>query len=70
MQEFSKEAYQGSERKVLNRIKIMSNEGLINLVETNERMFARMAGDTSFVDSQPDLTGSASAGGGSRGRAA
>jgi hypothetical protein len=36
----SREAYQGIERKVLNRMKMMSNEGLVNLVETNERMFA------------------------------
>ncbi len=36
----SREAYQGIERKVLNRMKLMANEGLINLVETNERMFA------------------------------
>jgi flagellar motor switch protein FliG len=66
MQEFSKEAYQASERRIINRIKIMSNEGLVNLVETNERMFARMATDTSFVDSQPDLSGSVNSGGGSR----
>lgn len=36
----SRESYQGIERKVLNRMKMMSNEGLVNLVETNERMFA------------------------------
>ena len=36
----SREAYQTVERKVLNRMKVMANEGLINLVETNERMLA------------------------------
>jgi flagellar motor switch protein FliG len=36
----SREAYQGVERKVINRMKMMANEGLVNLVETNERMFA------------------------------
>ncbi len=34
----SREQYQGLERKILNRMKLMANEGLINLVETNERM--------------------------------
>jgi flagellar motor switch protein FliG len=44
---FSRETYQNVERKVLNRMKIMANEGLINLIETNERMFS---------DSPPDAT--------------
>jgi len=35
----SREMYQAVERKVLNRMKVMANEGLINLAETNERMF-------------------------------
>ena len=37
----NREAYFNLERKVLNRMKMMANEGLINLVETNERMFAQ-----------------------------
>lgn len=46
----SREGYQATERKVLNRMKIMANDGLINLIETNERMFADAAsGDTGFV---------------------
>ncbi|MFZ9596155.1 MAG: FliG C-terminal domain-containing protein [Bdellovibrionia bacterium] len=44
---FSRETYQNVERKVLNRMKIMANEGLINLIETNERMFS---------DNPPDAT--------------
>ncbi|MGK5085428.1 hypothetical protein WDW37_21325, partial [Bdellovibrionota bacterium FG-1] len=32
--------YIGIERKILNRMKTMANDGLVNLVETNERMFA------------------------------
>jgi flagellar motor switch protein FliG len=36
----SRETYQNVERKILNRMKVMANEGLINLIETNERMFA------------------------------
>jgi flagellar motor switch protein FliG len=36
----SRETYQGVERKVLNRMKMMAHDGLVNLVETNERMFA------------------------------
>jgi flagellar motor switch protein FliG len=37
-QALSKDAYSAIERKVLNRIKMMSNDGLINLVDVNERM--------------------------------
>ncbi len=40
LQVLSRETYQNIERKVLNRMKVMANEGLINLIETNERMFA------------------------------
>lgn len=40
MQPVSRETYNVVERKVMNRMKMMSNEGLINLIETNERMFA------------------------------
>jgi len=43
---FSRETYQNVERKVLNRMKIMANDGLINLIETNERMFADHPPDT------------------------
>jgi flagellar motor switch protein FliG len=44
----SRETYGGVERKILNRMKMMANEGLINLVETNERMFMEGAlGDIS-----------------------
>ncbi len=35
----SRENYQNIERKIINRMKVMSNEGLLNLLETNERMF-------------------------------
>jgi flagellar motor switch protein FliG len=45
----SREGYYSIERKILNRMKIMANEGLLNLVETNERMFADINGDSSFV---------------------
>ncbi len=40
----SREQYQGLERKILNRMKLMANEGLINLVETNERMLTEDRG--------------------------
>lgn len=36
----SREIYSSVERKILNRVKIMANDGIINLVETNERMFS------------------------------
>lgn len=45
----SREGYQAVERKVLNRMKLMANDGLINLVETNERMFSVSTGDTGFI---------------------
>lgn len=35
----NREAYMAVERKALNRIKVMATDGLINLIETNERMF-------------------------------
>ena len=40
----SRESYSGIERKVLNRMKMMATEGLVNLVETNERMFSEASG--------------------------
>lgn len=39
-----REVYQAVERKILNRMKVMANEGLINLGETNERMFNEGSG--------------------------
>ncbi|MCM2276853.1 MAG: hypothetical protein NDJ89_02105 [Oligoflexia bacterium] len=49
----SREAYQAVERKVLNRMKIMANEGLINLIEVNERMFAEATGETAYIATGP-----------------
>ena len=43
LQPVGREVYQAVERKVLNRMKVMANDGLINLAETNERMFNDMA---------------------------
>lgn len=45
----SREIYQAIERKILNRMKIMANEGQINLLETNERMFANQGTASGFV---------------------
>lgn len=47
----SREAYLTVERKILNRMKLMANDGLINLVETNERMFMESG-------AVPEMTGS------------
>jgi len=41
----SRETYSSVERKVLNRMKLMAQEGLLNLIETNERMFAENTPD-------------------------
>ena len=43
----NRDVYSAIERKVLNRMKMMANEGLINLIETNERMFASVTTDGS-----------------------
>jgi flagellar motor switch protein FliG len=43
-QPVSREVYAVVERKVLNRIKVMANQGEINLAELNERMFAEEFG--------------------------
>jgi flagellar motor switch protein FliG len=40
----SREGFANVERKIMNRMKLMANEGLINLVETNDRMLADQAG--------------------------
>lgn len=40
MPAISREAYQNTERKIINRIKLMANEGLINLAEANELLLA------------------------------
>ena len=37
--------YQTIERKLLNRIKLMANEGQVNLVDTNDRMMSESQGD-------------------------
>lgn len=53
----SREMYQAVERKVLNRMKVMANEGLINLAETNERMFTVQNAPVTaarVLDAQPD----------------
>lgn len=53
----SRESYQNIERKVLNRMKVMANEGHINLVETNDRMFSVSSPETPFIQGNPDQTG-------------
>ncbi|MBS1959438.1 MAG: hypothetical protein JST80_08205 [Bdellovibrionales bacterium] len=40
----SRETYAAVERKVINRIKVLANQGAINLSEVNERMFAEEFG--------------------------
>jgi len=66
MSVISRETYLGVERKVLNRMKMMSNEGLINLVETNERMFAAGGAGKPFVEAGPDQSGKGSSSSGQR----
>ena len=53
MSVISREAYQGIERRVINRMKLMANEGLINLVETNERMFAEEGLTNPYIQAGP-----------------
>lgn len=35
----SREGYHSVERKIINRVKTMANDGILNLIEVNERMF-------------------------------
>lgn len=49
----SRESFQTVERKVLNKIKTMANEGHVNLLETNERMFSDIENQSAFVESIP-----------------
>lgn len=58
LQPVGREVYQAVERKVLNRMKVMANDGLINLAEINERMFNEMAPHplaARLVVASPDL---------------
>jgi len=48
----NRETYAAVERKVLNRMKMMANEGLINLIETNERMFTEQGPETAYATPQ------------------
>jgi flagellar motor switch protein FliG len=60
----SRESYSNVERKVLNRMKLMANEGLINLVETNDRMLAEAqasAGGSGYVEAGPADPGQSTA---------
>jgi flagellar motor switch protein FliG len=56
----NRESYQSIERKILNRMKVMANDGLINLLETNERMFSSVPSSsehTSELVMPPPLPG-------------
>jgi len=55
IQPVSREGYQAVERKILNRMKVMANEGLINLTETNERMFHEFGASAS--EGRPPVAG-------------
>jgi flagellar motor switch protein FliG len=56
----SRETYQAVERKILNRMKVMANDGHINLIETNERMFSDQAiSERGFLKAVPGSGGDA-----------
>lgn len=57
----NRESYHAVERKILNRIKVMANDGVINLFETNDRMFndpvpAAQGAQTSATSDTADST--------------
>ncbi len=54
--ETGRDVYQAVERKILNRIKLLAQEGAINLVETNERMFAEQSHAAMPMDAQDHMT--------------
>ncbi|MGK5087287.1 FliG C-terminal domain-containing protein [Bdellovibrionota bacterium FG-2] len=62
----SREDYQGVERKILNRMKMMATEGLVNLVETNDRLFSETKGGSGFVEAGPNAGGRGAQSGSSR----
>jgi flagellar motor switch protein FliG len=62
----NRETYFAIERKILNRMKLMANEGLINLVETNERMFTDAHGDVTMNIQNGAIVGSITPNGASR----
>ena len=49
----NRDTYIAVERKIINRIKVLANQGQISLTEVNERMFAEEFG---FNHSNPDVT--------------
>ena len=50
----SRESYSSVEHKVINRIKVLANQGQINLAEVNERMFAEEFGYNESVSEVTD----------------
>jgi flagellar motor switch protein FliG len=48
----NRDVYQSLERKIMNRMKIMANDGQINLVETNERMLSSNAAEAFAADGE------------------
>jgi flagellar motor switch protein FliG len=48
-----REGYQNIERKIINRIKVLSHEGTINLAETNERMFGGSVKNYDVIEAGP-----------------
>ncbi|MBC7690420.1 MAG: hypothetical protein H7222_01515 [Methylotenera sp.] len=55
----AREAFASVERKIINRMKVMAGDGLINLVEINDRMFAQ--GNVAYIQASPAGEGSADA---------
>jgi flagellar motor switch protein FliG len=45
----SREVYSNLERKLLNRVKMMANEGTVNLIEVNEKMFGSGAAGVASI---------------------
>lgn len=62
----NRETYFAIERKILNRMKLMANDGLINLVETNERMFSEQMGEITSNIQTGSVVGSITPEGSSR----
>ncbi len=58
----SRENYQGVERKILNRMKMMASDGLVNLVETNDRLFSEGKAGAGFVEAGPNSGNAANSG--------
>lgn len=52
----NRDSYHLIERKIINRIRMMAKDGVVNLIETNERMFGELAANPSTESLPSEFT--------------